>query len=78
MQALHSNQTPNHFRNDIRTTKTTLLIGIWVEESRHSDDDVGSTEKCTFEVVGPTVQDEEVNDEGRDKEGDGFEESEVQ
>lgn len=47
-----------------------------VVDSRN--DDVGSEQKCSLEVVTPAIQDQEVDHKGGNKETDGLKQGEVQ
>lgn len=62
----------------LTAANTVGLVAVRVEERRDSDNDVRSTEQRALEVVAAAVEDEEVDDEGRDEHADGLEEGEVQ
>ena len=61
-----------------RTTQLALSVGVRIVESSHSNNHVSCNQESAFEIVTPTVQNKEVNNEGSDKERDGFEEIEVE
>jgi hypothetical protein len=66
---LNPQQTPNHLTRRIRIpTQVTLIRDLRIKERCYRNDDIRCAEKCTFKVVGSPIQDEEVNDEGRDEE----------
>jgi hypothetical protein len=76
--SLHPNQTPNHLRRIRIPAQITLILRIRIKERRHGNNDVRGAKQGALEIVGATVQHQEVDDESRDEEGDGFEEGEIQ
>lgn len=76
-----TNQVPSNYSPSFCiwvTAENRLIVGLRVEKRRNSNDNIGRAQQAAFKVVTPAIKYKEVDDEGADKQADGFEESEVQ
>lgn len=53
------------------------IAAVWVEETTQGNDDICRDQQTTFEVITPSIQNQEVDDEGSHKESHGFKDVEV-
>ncbi|CAG8981372.1 hypothetical protein HYALB_00013774 [Hymenoscyphus albidus] len=59
-------------------TEVTLILQLGIKERRHCNDNIRRTKQRTFQIITPSIQDEEINNECRDEQGDRFKEGEVE
>jgi hypothetical protein len=60
------------------SAKRVLVLKSRVKEGSDRNNEVGRTEQSSFKVITAAIQDQEVDDEDRYKERNGFEQREVQ